>query len=157
MREKRREKQSSYFSLSRYSSLYLWEWIFLTHIRTHTQGHTHSSPILQCSPSQPGWQMQVPSWHWPCSSQRGWHALWSHAAPVQPSSHWHWPSEQAPWLPHGTGHSSVRQGEKKGQRKDIMSECWGKHWGFVLRVRKKSGKFQDIGSCWKANQNTHKD
>lgn len=65
--------------------------------------------MLQCSPSQPGWQMQVPSWHWPCSSQRGWHALWSHAAPIQPSSHWHWPSEQTPWLPHGTRHSSVEQ------------------------------------------------
>ncbi|KAF3838051.1 hypothetical protein F7725_009819 [Dissostichus mawsoni] len=59
--------------------------------------------------SHPGWQMQVPSWHWPCSSQRGWHALWSHAVPIQPSSHWHWPSEQTPWLPHGTGHSSAEQ------------------------------------------------
>lgn len=113
--EARREedKQPQVFFLFQYLEIYLQELIFPTHVHTHT----HSSPMLQCSPSQPGWQMQVPSWHWPCSSQRGWHALWSHAAPVQPSSHWHWPSEQAPWLPHGTGHSSAMQGRKRSEER----------------------------------------
>lgn len=80
--------------------------------------------MLQCSPSQPGWQMQVPSWHWPCSSQRGWHALWSHAAPIQPSSHWQRPSEQTPWLPHGTGHSSAEQvGGDTREKEACKREC----------------------------------
>lgn len=89
--------------------------------RTLPRGLGHRSPMLQCSPSQPGWHTQVPSWHWPCSSQRGWHALWSHAAPIQPSPHWHWPSEQTPWLPHGTGHSSAEQvgGDMREKKKHL--------------------------------------
>lgn len=93
----------------------------------HSHMRSRSSPMLQWSPSQPGWQMQVPSWHWPCSSQRGWHALWSHAAPIQPSSHWHWPSEQTPWLPHGTGHSSARQDGGNIHEKKCVRRCQRKN------------------------------
>lgn len=158
MRDKRREKQSSYFSLSQYSSLYLWEWIFLPHIRTHTQGHTHTAHRY-CS-------VPPPSQADRCRSRRGTgHVPRSVDGMLsgrtrRQSSPPH--TDTGPLSKHHGCHmapgTALSDREKKKVRgKDIMSECWGKHWGFVLRVRKRSGKFQDIGSCWKANQNTHKD
>lgn len=52
MRKNRRKKQSSYFSLSQYSSWYLWELIFLTHVRTHTDTHTAHRYCSVPPPSQ---------------------------------------------------------------------------------------------------------
>lgn len=47
-----REKQSSYFPLSRYSSLHLRELIFLTHVCTHTGAHTAHRYCSVPPPSQ---------------------------------------------------------------------------------------------------------
>lgn len=64
-------------------------------------------PIVQWSPSHPGLHSHFPSLHWPCSAQWEWQERSSHVGPTQPSSHWHIPLEQTPWLPHSMVQSSV--------------------------------------------------
>lgn len=64
-------------------------------------------PIVQCSPFQPGLHSHFPSLQVPCSLQRGWHALWSHPVPIQPSSQRQLPDTQTPWPPQSAAQISV--------------------------------------------------
>ena len=77
-------------------------------------------PMVQCSPFQPGLHSHLPFLHVPCSLQRGLHALWSHPAPVQPSSQRQVPDTQMPWPPQSAAQISVGDIEKGGGR--------GKRW-----------------------------
>lgn len=98
----------------------------------NTQTYTHRPPpksalllilpIVQCSPFQPGLHSHLPSLQVPCSLQRGWHALWSHPVPIQPSSQRQLPDIQMPWPPQSAAQISVgdRDIEKDERR------AWGK-------------------------------
>lgn len=79
-------------------------------------------PIVQCSPFQPGLHSHLPSLQVPCSLQRGWHALWSHPVPIQPSSQRQVPETQMPWPPQSAAQISV--GDRETER-DKKGE-WGK-------------------------------
>ena len=79
-------------------------------------------PIVQCSPFQPGLHSHLPSLQVPCSLQRGWHALWSHPVPIQPSSQRQLPDIQMPWPPQSAAQISVGDRDiEKDERRE-----WGK-------------------------------
>lgn len=95
-------------------------------------------PMVQCSPFHPGLHSHLPSLHVPCSLQRGWHALWSHPVPIQPSSHRQVPDTQTPWPPQSAAQISVgdrdterkkRQKEESGGRQTGRGGCWGRRGG----------------------------
>lgn len=81
-------------------------------------------PMVQCSPFHPGLHSHLPSLHVPCSLQRGWHALWSHPVPIQPSSHRQVPDTQTPWPPQSAAQISVgdRDTERKKDKKKRVGE-----------------------------------
>lgn len=66
-------------------------------------------PMVQWSPSHPGLHSHFPSLHCPCSAQWEWQVRSSQVGPTQPSSHWHIPREQTPWLPQSRVHSSAQE------------------------------------------------
>lgn len=74
-------------------------------------------PIVQCSPFQPGLHSHLPSLQVPCSLQRGWHALWSHPVPIQPSSQRQVPETQMPWPPQSDAQISVGDREIERDKK----------------------------------------
>lgn len=79
-------------------------------------------PIVQCSPFQPGLHSHFPSLQVPCSLQRGWHALWSHPVPIQPSSQRQLPDTQTPWPPQSAAQISVGDRDIETDKK----REWGK-------------------------------
>lgn len=74
-----------------------------------------SLPMVQCSPFQPGLHSHLPSRHVPCSLQRGWHARWSQAVPIHPSSQRQVPPTQTPCPPQSAAQISV--GEERTERR----------------------------------------
>lgn len=121
---------------------------------SQTHRHTHSPPpkpkllpilpIVQCSPFQPGLHSHLPSLQVPCSLQRGWHALWSHPVPIQPSSQRQLPDTQMPWPPQSAAQISVgdRDTEKDKKRE------WGK-------TDRKEGRGVEVG--WKGKTRRWRD
>lgn len=75
-------------------------------------------PIVQCSPFQPGLHSHFPSLQVPCSLQRGWHALWSHPEPIQPSSQRQLPDTQTPWPPQSAAQISVGDRDIEKDKKE---------------------------------------
>lgn len=89
----------------------------------HTQVPYHTTPlpilpIVQCSPFQPGLHSHFPSLQVPCSLQRGWHALWSHPEPIQPSSQRQLPDTQTPWPPQSAAQISVGDRDIEKDKKE---------------------------------------
>lgn len=75
-------------------------------------------PIVQCSPFQPGLHSHLPSLQVPCSLQRGWHALWLHPVPIQPSSQRQVPDTQMPWPPQSAAQISVGDRDIEKDKKE---------------------------------------
>lgn len=73
---------------------------------------------MQCSPFQPGLHSHFPSLQVPCSLQRGWHALWSHPLPIQPSSQRQLPDTQTPWPPQSAAQISVGDRDIEKDKKE---------------------------------------
>lgn len=111
------------------------------YIHTHTQSPPKPNPrplpilpIVQCSPFQPGLHSHLPSLQVPCSLQRGWHALWSHPVPIQPSSQRQVPDTQMPWPPQSAAQISVgdmdiekdkkESGGRQTERKEGVERGW---------------------------------
>ena len=92
-------------------------------------GFSFSLPIVQCSPFQPGLHSHLPSRHVPCSLQRGWHARWSQAVPIHPSSQRQVPPTQMPCPPQSAAQISV--GEERRERR---GDGWREGRGVKSRV-----------------------